>query len=38
MPVGWPLLMAGLKSMLETGDLLTVGLEAGGEPYALGKN
>lgn len=32
---GWPMLMASLKSMLETGKVLTMGLKAGGEPYAL---
>jgi uncharacterized protein YndB with AHSA1/START domain len=32
---GWPVLLASLKSMLETGEVLTVGLRAGGKPYAL---
>jgi uncharacterized protein YndB with AHSA1/START domain len=32
---GWPMLMASLKSMLETGRVLTMGLKPGGEPYAL---
>jgi uncharacterized protein YndB with AHSA1/START domain len=32
---GWPMLMASLKSMLETGRVLTMGLQPGGEPYAL---
>lgn len=32
---GWPMLMASLKSMLETGRVLTMGLQPRGEPYAL---
>jgi uncharacterized protein YndB with AHSA1/START domain len=32
---GWPVLLASLKSMLETGKVLTVGLQPHGEPYAL---
>jgi uncharacterized protein YndB with AHSA1/START domain len=32
---GWPMLMASLKSMLETGRVLTMGLKPRGEPYAL---